>query len=88
MTKVSTAEFIQNYVVLADLALSEPVTITSGGQDRLVVISVDEYSRLKRRDRRALGIEEFSEAEIALIASIETPPGNEHLDAEMLGWPD
>ncbi|MBM3654768.1 MAG: type II toxin-antitoxin system Phd/YefM family antitoxin, partial [Alphaproteobacteria bacterium] len=46
--KVSTAEFIKNYGTLADKALSEPVTITKNGRDRLVMISAEEYSRLKR----------------------------------------
>ena len=50
--KVSTADFIKNYGALADKALLEPVTITKNGRDRLVVISADEYSRLKRRDRQ------------------------------------
>jgi prevent-host-death family protein len=52
--KVSTAEFIKNYGMLADKALSEPVTITKNGRDRLVMISAEEYSRLERRDRRVV----------------------------------
>ena len=84
--RVSTAEFIKNYGTLADKALSEPVTITKNGRDRLVMISVEEYARLKRRDRRALRLEDFSVQEMALIAKVEVPPGHEHLDAELKGW--
>ncbi len=50
--RVSTADFIKNYGALADQALSEPVTITKNGRDRLVVMSAAEYARLKGRDRR------------------------------------
>ncbi|MFO1103109.1 MAG: type II toxin-antitoxin system prevent-host-death family antitoxin [Methylocystis sp.] len=84
--KVSTAEFIKNYGALADKALSEPVTITKNGRDRLVVISAEEYSRLKRRDRRVVKLEDFTEEEIALIARVEVPPGHEHLDEELKDW--
>ena len=52
--RVTTAEFIKNYGALADKALSEPVTITKNGRDRLVVVSAEEYGRLMRRDRRAI----------------------------------
>ncbi|MBM3551913.1 MAG: type II toxin-antitoxin system Phd/YefM family antitoxin [Alphaproteobacteria bacterium] len=84
--KVSTAEFIKNYGTLADKALSEPVTITKNGRDRLVMISAEEYSRLKRRDRRVVKLEEFTAEEIALIAQAEVAPGLEHLDEELKDW--
>jgi hypothetical protein len=47
--RVTTAEFIKHYGSLADRALSEPVTITKSGRDRLVVLSIEECER--RRDR-------------------------------------
>jgi PHD/YefM family antitoxin component YafN of YafNO toxin-antitoxin module len=84
--KVSTAEFIKNYGALADKALSEPVTITKNGRDRLVILSADEYARLKRRDRRVVKLEDFTADEIALIASGEAPSSDDHLDAELKDW--
>lgn len=81
--RVSSAEFIKNYGQLADKALSEPVTITRNGRDRLVVISVDEYSRLKRRDRRILGVDEFTDEEIAQIELAEVPAEHAHFDSEL-----
>ena len=44
--RVSTAEFIKGYGRLADHALSEAVTITKNGRDRLVVISDRKSTRL------------------------------------------
>jgi PHD/YefM family antitoxin component YafN of YafNO toxin-antitoxin module len=82
--RVTTAEFIKRYGTLADRALSEPVTITKNGRDRLVLLSADEYTRLKRRDRRAIAAEELTEAELALIASAEVPAEYAHLDAELV----
>ena len=80
--RVTAAEFIRNYGSLADQALSEPITIPKNGQDRLVLLSADEYSRLKRRDRCVVRPEELTDEEMALIAKAEVPPGHEHLDAE------
>lgn len=81
--RVTTAEFIKRYGALADRALNEPVTITKNGRDRLVLLAVDEYARLKRRDRRAVAAEELTEAELHLIASSEVPAEYAHLDAEL-----
>jgi PHD/YefM family antitoxin component YafN of YafNO toxin-antitoxin module len=84
--KVSTAEFIKNYGTLADKALTEPVVITKNGRDRLVMLSAEEYMRLKRRDRRVVRLEDFSEEEMALIASAEADDKDAHLDVELKDW--
>jgi PHD/YefM family antitoxin component YafN of YafNO toxin-antitoxin module len=84
--KVTTADFIKNYGTLADKALLEPVTITKNGRDRLVLVSADEYARLKRRDRRVVRLEDFTEDEVALIARTEMPGEYAHLDAELKDW--
>jgi len=84
--RVTTAEFIKGYGTLADKALIEPVTITKNGRDRLVLVSIEEYERLRRRDRRAFRTEDLSEADIALIAQAEAPPEHAHLDEELGDW--
>jgi PHD/YefM family antitoxin component YafN of YafNO toxin-antitoxin module len=81
--RVSTADFIKNYGAFADQALTEPVTITKNGRDRLVVVSAAEYDRLKRRDRVALRAEELSDEELALIETAEVPAEYAHLDSEL-----
>lgn len=83
--RVSTADFIKNYGTIADKALQEPVTITKNGRDRLVMLSADEYARLKRRDRRVVALEDFTEEEMAKIAAAQIP-GDAELDAELAGW--
>ena len=84
--KVSTAEFIKNYGTLADKALTEPVVITKNGRDRLVMLSAQEYARLRRRDRRVVRLEDFSDEEMALIAKAEVPAEYAPLDAELKDW--
>ena len=81
--RVTTADFIKHYGRLADQALVEPVTITKNGHDRLVVLSADEFARLKRRDRRVMRVEDFTEEEIALIAKAEVPEEYKRLDDEL-----
>jgi PHD/YefM family antitoxin component YafN of YafNO toxin-antitoxin module len=84
--RVSSAEFIKRYGELTDKALSEPVTITRNGRDRLVMLSVDEYQRLKRRDRRVIAAGELTDHERALIAEAEVPAEHAHLDQELADW--
>jgi prevent-host-death family protein len=84
--RVSSAEFIKKYGELADKALSEPVTITRNGRDRLVVLSVDEYLRLKKRDRRVIVSGQLTDEERQLIAGAEVPAKYAHLDAELKDW--
>jgi prevent-host-death family protein len=84
--KVSSAEFQKKFGSLADKALTEPVTITRNGRDRLVLMSVEEYDRLKRRDRRVVLLEDFTDEEMALIAQAEVPAEYAYLDAELKDW--
>lgn len=47
MPVISSVEFQRNLGLYQDRALAEPVTITKNGRERLVLLSVDEYRRLK-----------------------------------------
>jgi PHD/YefM family antitoxin component YafN of YafNO toxin-antitoxin module len=84
--KVTTANFIKNYGALADKALSEPVTITKNGRDRLVLVPADAYARLKRRDRRVVRLEDFTQEEMMLIACAPGLGEDAQLDAELKDW--
>ena len=84
--KVSTADFIKNYGTLADKALTEPVTITKNGRDRLVLVAVEEYERLKRRDRRVFGAGELPDEIVEAIAQKEMDPRHEHLNDLVKDW--
>ena len=63
MIRVSSTEFGKEVGRFQDEALTQPVIVTRNGRDRTVVISADEYRRLKRRDREVLSIEDFMEAD-------------------------
>ena len=79
--RVSSAEFLKQYGALSDQALSEPVTITRNGRDRLVLLSVGEFERMKAYSPHARFAHELSEDEIDMIAQARVPAGHEHLNA-------
>jgi len=84
--KVSSAEFIKNYGALADKALQDPVTITRNGRDRLVLISSEEYERMRRRDRRVVRTEDLSDEEMDEILRQEVPAEYDYLNEELKDW--
>jgi prevent-host-death family protein len=83
MITISSAEFQRNFGVYQDKALTEPVTITRNGRERLVVVSADEYRRLRRRAREVLPVEALSDADLEAIARTEMSPRHKHLDLEL-----
>jgi prevent-host-death family protein len=58
MLKVAAAEAQRNFGLYQDKALSQPVAVTRNGRPRVVMISVEEYERLKRRDRQVFRTED------------------------------
>jgi PHD/YefM family antitoxin component YafN of YafNO toxin-antitoxin module len=83
MLTVSAAEFQRNFGRYQDEALKQPLSISRNGRERLVVLAVEEYQRLKRRDRVVRKVSEMSAAELELIASTEMDPRHDHLNAEL-----
>ncbi len=70
---VSSAAFQKNFGRYKESVIREPVTITNHGRDSLVLLSADEYRRLKSRDREVLYVAELSQQDIDAIISAETP---------------
>lgn len=68
---VSSGEFLKFYGRMVETALREPVSITSHGRERLVLLSADEYRRLKRNDRIALYPWELGEDDLAALEASE-----------------
>ena len=73
MVRVSAAEFQRNIGRYQDMALVQPVAITRNGRERTVMISVEEYYRLKRRDRQVLELTDFTDADIAALEQTRAP---------------
>jgi prevent-host-death family protein len=83
MITVSSAEFQRNFGVYQDKALTEPVTITRNGRERLVIVAADEYRRLRRRAREVLSVGALSDADLKAIGRTEVASRHRHLDLEL-----
>src|SRR5713226_7229692 len=83
MIKVSAAEFQRNIGRYQDMALVQPVAVTRNGRERTVMISAEEYHRLKRRDRQVLGLEDFTDVDIAALEETRAPDSSKAFDHEL-----
>ena len=83
MTRVTASEFQQAFGMLSDKARRQAVVITKHGRDSLVVIPVEEWERLKRRDRR-VGLTADLPAEwLNAVRNAKVPEEFAHLDADL-----
>jgi len=82
MPRVSSTDLSNRLGQYQDEALKHPVIITKNNRERLVLLSIEEYRRLKQLDRKALFVEELSDAELEAISRAEVPAEYEHLNIE------
>ena len=83
MLKVSAADFQRNIGRYQDMALRDPVAVTRNGRESCVLISTEEYRRLKRRDREVLGLDDFTDADIAALEKSRPPSESAAFDDEV-----
>ena len=83
MITITSVEFQRNFGRYQDEALKEPVAITRNGRERIVILSAEEYHRLKKRDRTVMGPDDFTEADIQAIISAEPPAEAAAFDHEV-----
>jgi PHD/YefM family antitoxin component YafN of YafNO toxin-antitoxin module len=82
----AAADVQRNFSLWQDRALIKPIGITRNGRPRLVMMAIEEYQRLKRRDRRVLGLEDFTDEDLAAIANAKVPEEYAYLDEELKDW--
>jgi prevent-host-death family protein len=80
---VTAAEFHRNVGVYQDIALTKPVAITKNGRERTVLLSAEEFHRLKRRDRRIIAAGDLSEDLVEALRAARVPEEHSHLDHEL-----
>ena len=80
MIRVTSTEFSKEVGRYQDSALTQPVVVTRNGRDRTVMISSEEYHRLKRRDRGVFATGELPETIVEAIAQTDMDPRHRHLD--------
>ncbi len=85
MPRVSSTDLSNRLGQYQDEALKGPIIITKNNRERLVMLSIEEYRRLKQLDRRALFVEELSDADLEAISRAEVSNEHNHLNAEIEG---
>ena len=83
---VSAAEFHRNLGRYQDLALMKPVAITKNGRERTILLSAEEYHRLKRRDRRVILTADLTDEQIEAIRNAKVPDEYDYLNEELKDW--
>lgn len=85
MEITTSAEFQRKLGHYQDRALVEPVMVTRNGRERVVLLSADEFKRLKRRDRQVMGLADFTAADLEAIRHAEPPADAAGFDYEVIG---
>ncbi|HEY1427847.1 MAG TPA: type II toxin-antitoxin system prevent-host-death family antitoxin [Caulobacteraceae bacterium] len=75
-TRVTASEFQNAFGSLSDQARRGAVVITKHGRDSLVVIPVEEWERLKRRDRQVGLTADLSDEWIDAVRRASVAPEN------------
>ncbi len=81
-TSVTSADFQKAFGRFREKALQEPVVITNHGRESLVLLSVQEYRRLKSQDRKALHPWDLSPREIEALKTSKPSPEGDEFDHE------
>lgn len=85
MAKVTSTQFIKTPGVYQDQAQREPVVVMKFNREHTVLLSAQEYHRLKRRDRQVFRVGQLSDADIAAIAAVMAPAEAAAFDRELEG---
>lgn len=82
-TRVTESEFQAAFGSVSEQARRTPVTITKDGHDHLVVVSAEEFARLKRRDRQVGLAGDLPEEWIEAVAQAKVADEFSYLNAEL-----
>ena len=84
MIRVPATEFSKEIGRYQDIALSQPVVVTRNGRD--LMISAEEYHRLKRLDRRVSATAAAPEEIIEAVRNSNMDPRHKSLDDLLKDW--
>lgn len=84
MVTVTSADLRKQFGRCRELALKEPVSVTHHGRESLVVLSADEFRRLKALDaRQALYAWELPEDLATALEAAQPPAFTRQFDSEL-----
>ena len=71
--EVSAKDVANRFGFYTDEAMQRPVGIQRHGTTRIVMISLNEYERLKRRDRQVIRTEDLDDETIQALMNVQAP---------------
>jgi prevent-host-death family protein len=71
MARVPASEFQRGFGRLRGVAHREAVIVTSHGRDDVVLLSAEEYQRLRSLDRPAMHVSELTDEDLAALDAIK-----------------
>ena len=71
MARVPASEFQREFGRLRGVAHREAVIVTSHGRDDVVLLSAEEYQRLRSLDRRAMHVSELTDEDLAALDAVK-----------------
>ena len=83
VARVPASEFQREFGRLRGVAHREVVIVTSHGRDDVVLLSAEEYQRLRQLDRRAMHASELSDEDLAALDTVELPAEAARYNHEM-----
>jgi len=81
MVEISSAEASRNFSQYREKAEQEPVIVLHYNKPSVVIISAQEFERLKRRDKKVLATEDMPDWLAELVISGKMDPRHDDLDA-------
>lgn len=73
LLEVSAKEVASKFGFYTDEAMLHPVGIQRHGTTRVVMLSLHEYERLKRRDRQVIRTEDLDDETLEALLNVEIP---------------
>jgi len=84
MVTITAAELQKQFGRYREMAIKEPVSVTHHGRESLVILSAEEYKRLKSfDDRRAVYPRELPADLAEALESAEPPEFSKQFDSEI-----
>jgi len=68
--RTSAGDLVRQFSHYSDVALKRPVIVTKNGRPRNILISVEEYERLKKRDQHAVMAADIPDAFIPQLEAL------------------
>jgi len=84
MARVPASEFQREFGRLRGVAHREAVIVTSHGRDDVVLVSAEEYQRLRGLDRRAMHVSQLSNEEVAALDAADISAVTARYNHEMV----